>query len=323
MEGCDMFCSFCIVPTTRGREISRPAQGILDEAAALAQAGVRQLTLLGQTVNAYGRHDQRRDQTAEAGTMGFAALVRRLAEIPGIERIRYTSPHPLFFDEALVRAHAEVPELCPHVHLPLQSGSDRMLDAMRRRYTAEEYMRWAEALKAARPGLVLTTDVIVGFPGETEADFQATLALVEALAFVDAYTFKYSPRPGTPAAQLTEGSVPADVAQDRLERLQDLLRRLTLDAHRARVGETTEILVEGPSRRATERPDQPVQIRGRDPQHRLVNAEHSAPGGSLVRVEIVDATPHSLIGRPVPAEGVTLTRGKRIADEEGRLSAPS
>ncbi|MCP5059504.1 MAG: tRNA (N6-isopentenyl adenosine(37)-C2)-methylthiotransferase MiaB [bacterium] len=323
MEGCDMFCSFCIVPTTRGREISRPAQGILDEAAALADAGVRQLTLLGQTVNAYGRHDQRRDQTAEAGTMGFAALVRRLAEIPGIERIRYTSPHPLFFDEALVRAHAEVPELCPHVHLPLQSGSDRMLDAMRRRYTAEEYMRWAEALKAARPGLVLTTDVIVGFPGETEADFQATLALVEALAFVDAYTFKYSPRPGTPAAQLTEGSVAADVAQDRLERLQDLLRRLTLDAHRARVGETTEILVEGPSRRATERPDQPVQIRGRDPQHRLVNAEHSAPGGSLVRVEIVDATPHSLIGRPVPAEGVTLTRGERIADEKGRLSAPS
>ncbi|MCP3983003.1 MAG: MiaB/RimO family radical SAM methylthiotransferase, partial [bacterium] len=323
MEGCDMFCSFCIVPTTRGREISRPAGKILAEAMALASAGVRELTLLGQTVNAYGRHDLRRDQATKTGTMGFADLVKQLAGIPGIERIRYTSPHPLFVDEALVRAHAEIPELCPHVHLPLQSGSDRILDAMRRRYTAEEYSRWAEALKAARPDLVLTTDVIVGFPGETEADFQATLELVEALAFVDAYTFKYSPRRGTAATELDAESVSAEVAKDRLERLQALLRRLTLAAHRARVGETAEILVEGPSRRTIDHPGQSVQIRGRDPQHRVVNAEHSAESGSLVRVEIVEATPHSLIGRPLGAQDAGLTHRKRTADEKGRLSAPS
>lgn len=318
MEGCDMFCSFCVVPITRGREISRPAESILREAVALAQTGVRELTLLGQTVNAYGRHDLRRNRTAEAGTMGFAALLARLAEIPGIERIRYTSPHPLFFDEALVRAHAEIPELCPHVHLPLQSGSDRILAAMRRRYSADDYRRWAEALRAARPGLALTTDLIVGFPGETEADFQATLALVEAIGFVDAYSFKYSPRPGTPAAESAEGAVAPEVAQDRLERLQALQRRLTLAAHRARVGEIAEILVEGPSRRPA---GQRSQIRGRDPQHRVVNVEHSATGGSLVRVEIVEATPHSLIGRPLSAEAATLTRGERTADEEGRFSA--
>ncbi len=316
MEGCDLFCSFCIVPTTRGREISRPAERILAEARALAGGGVREVTLLGQTVNAYGRHDLRRGRAEAAGTLAFAELLGRLAAIPGLDRIRYTSPHPSFFDEALVRAHAEIPELCPHVHLPLQSGSDRVLEAMRRRYTADDFRDWARALQAARPDLVLTTDLIVGFPGETEADFQATLALVEEVGFVDAYSFKYSPRPGTAAAARREARVPPEVAQERLERLQALQRRLTLQAHRARVGERAEILVEGATGRS------PGQLRGRDPQHRVVNVHHRAPGGSLLEVEIVDATPHSLIGRPVPLRG-TLTEPGRSADEEGAFPTPS
>jgi tRNA-2-methylthio-N6-dimethylallyladenosine synthase len=192
MEGCDLFCSFCIVPHTRGRELSRPAAAILREAALLAEAGVREVTLLGQTVNAYGRQQQRgadRDQT-----LGFAALIARLAEIPGLARIRYTSPHPVFFDDALIRAHGELPPLCPHVHLPLQSGSDAVLARMRRRYDARTYLDLVARLREARPDLALTTDLIVGFPGESEADFQATLALVREVGFVDA------PRDGRRAA---------------------------------------------------------------------------------------------------------------------------
>ncbi len=292
MEGCDMFCSFCIVPTTRGREISRPAEAILAEASDLAAQGVREVTLLGQTVNAYGRHDRRRGRTAEAGTMAFGELLRRLAATPGIERIRYTSPHPTFFDDELVRAHAELPALCPHVHLPLQSGSDRILERMRRRYTAADYLGWVERLRQARPDLVFTTDLIVGHPGETEADFLATLALVEQVGFVDAFSFKYSPRPGTAAAEDPE-TVPGPVAQERLERLQDLQRGLTLAHHRSRVGQTTEVLLEGPSRVGGR------QWRGKDPYHRLVNLDlerNERCEGEVVPVRVVEATPHSLIG---------------------------
>lgn len=294
MEGCDMFCSFCIVPTTRGREISRPAEGILAEARGLAERGTREVTLLGQTVNAYGRHDVRRGRAAEQGTMPFAELLARLDAVPGLERIRYTSPHPLFFDEALVRAHGELERLCPHVHLPLQSGSDRILAAMRRRYTAADYRRIAAGLRAARPDLAITSDLIVGFPGETEADFRATLALVEEVGLADGFSFKYSPRPGTKAAELAarEGAVPEPEAQERLERLQDLQARLRLAALRARVGHETEVLVEGPSRRGG------GQLRGRDPGHRWVNLTDGAglAPGDLVPVRIVEATPHSLIG---------------------------
>jgi tRNA-2-methylthio-N6-dimethylallyladenosine synthase len=291
MEGCDMFCTFCIVPTTRGREISRPAAGILAEARQLAERGVREITLLGQTVNAYGRHDVRRGRAAERGTMPFAELLARLDAIEGIERIRYTSPHPVFFDDALVRAHGELASLCPHVHLPLQSGSDRILAAMRRRYTADEYRAVAAALRAARPDVALTSDVIVGFPGETEADFEATLAVVEDVGLADSFSFKYSPRPGTTAAELP-GAVPEDEAQARLERLQALQGRLRFAAHRGRVGTETEILVEGPSRHGGD------QRRGRDPWHRWVNladGQGLAPG-ELAPVRIVEATPHSLIG---------------------------
>ena len=301
MEGCDMFCSFCIVPTTRGREISRPASDIISEVEALAARGVREVTLLGQTVNAYGRHDLRRKEARkargavrdEAETVAFAELLGRIDAIPGIERIRYKSPHPIFFDEALIRAHGELRSLCPHVHLPLQSGSDTVLKRMRRRYGQAEFLALVEALRAARPDIAISTDLIVGFPGETDADFRDTLSVMRRAAFVDSYAFKYSPRPGTAAADFAD-IVPGEVAQARLEQLQNLQRELTLTAHRARVGETTQVLVEGASRRGGR------QLSGRGPYQRVVNFEVSdaalAAPGSLQSVKLLEATPHSLIG---------------------------
>ena len=317
MEGCDMFCSFCIVPITRGREISRPAEAIVREAEVLAARGVRELTLLGQAVNAYGRHDLRRGRASATGTMAFAQLLKRLASIPGIERLRYTSPHPAFFDEELIRAHGEIAELCPHVHLPVQSGSDRVLGAMRRRYTAAEYRGIVRRLRRGRPDIAITTDLIVGFPGETDADFEATLELVREVGFVDAYSFKFSPRPGTAAAGL-DPVVSPEVAQERLEVLQELQGSLTLAAHRARVGEETQVLVEGESRRKG------GQLQGRDPYHRVVNLARNLAGcgvdaGDLVVVRIVEATPHSLIGVVQPARSVK--EGGRLADEEERQTA--
>jgi tRNA-2-methylthio-N6-dimethylallyladenosine synthase len=288
MEGCDMFCSFCIVPRTRGREISRPAAAIVAEVQELAARGVREITLLGQTVNAYGRHAVRRGHD----DVGFAALLRRIAGISGIERIRYTSPHPIFFDEDLCRAHGELENLCPHVHLPLQSGSDAVLARMRRRHDAEAYLRVVEALRRARPDVAITTDLIVGFPGESDADFRETLRVVDEVGFVDGYSFKYSPRPETVAAGDPD-RVDPDVAQERLAALQERLRALTLAAHRARVGGRTQILIEGESRRGG-------QVMGRDPWHRVVNAAAGAAPpqpGQVTPVRIVEATPHSLIGQ--------------------------
>jgi len=321
MEGCDLFCSFCVVPSTRGREISRPAVSILEEARALGESGVRELTLLGQTVNAYGRHDVRRERTAAAGTMAFGDLLAALAQIPGIARLRYTSPHPVFFDDALVRAHAELPQLCPHVHLPVQSGSDRMLAAMRRRYSVREYLAIVAALRRARPDIAITTDVIVGHPGETRADFEATLALVREVGFVDSFSFKYSPRPGTASAELPD-AVAADESQARLAELQELQRELTYAAHRARVGTRTAVLVEGASRRGTAGPGG-IPLQGRDPQHRVVNfrapAAEAPALGSLIEIAIVEATPHSMIGslelEPAAA------RAARAVDPEARPAA--
>jgi len=316
MEGCDLFCSFCIVPRTRGREISRPAAAILAEAESLVARGVREITLLGQTVNAYGRHDRRLGRTETAGTLPFAELLERLAAIPGLARLRYTSPHPIFFDAALAAAHASLPPLCPHVHLPLQSGSDAVLERMRRRYTRDDYRRVVDRLRTARPDLALTTDVIVGFPGETDRDFRDTFELVREVGFVDAYLFRYSPRPGTAAAALPE-ALPTPVAQARLEELQELMRELTWAAHRARVGALTTVLVTGPSRHGG------TQVSGRDPYHRVVNFEsdgNAAVPGSLVSVRILAATPHSLLGRPEgagtasPHEPVVKERAVR-ADE--------
>ncbi len=301
MEGCDMFCSFCIVPKTRGREISRPASMIVEEARSLAAEGVREITLLGQTVNAYGRHAVRRDRSEEMGTMAFADLLAELDAVPGIERIRYTSPHPLFFDAALIEAHASLKHLCPHVHLPLQSGSDAILERMRRRYTREEYWAIICALRDSVPDLAITTDVIVGFPGETEADFLDTLDLVERVGFVDSYSFKYSPRPGTTAAELAD-PVDSGEAQRRLEALQSVQRELTLTHHRARVGERVSVLIHGESRRGA------GQLCGRDLHHRLVNLAPGESGvaprarpGEIHAVEIVEATPHSLIGTLLPS----------------------
>ena len=309
MEGCDLFCSFCIVPRTRGREISRPAAAILAEAASLVARGVREITLLGQTVNAYGRHALRRGRAAAAGTLPFAELLERLAAIPGLARLRYTSPHPIFFDDALADAHAALAPLCPHVHLPLQSGSDAILERMRRRYTRDGFRRVVDGLRAARPDLALTTDLIVGFPGESDRDFRDTLDLVREVGFVDAYSFRYSPRPGTAAAQLPD-ALPVEVAQARFEALQALLRELTWAAHRARVGELTSVLVTGPSRRGG------TQLSGRDPYHRVVNFEadeSAAAPGSLVCVRILAATPHSLLGRP---EGAAASPARESAVKE-------
>ncbi|MAJ59363.1 MAG: tRNA (N6-isopentenyl adenosine(37)-C2)-methylthiotransferase MiaB [bacterium TMED88] len=303
MEGCDMFCSFCIVPATRGREISRPASGILEEVRRLADEGVREVTLLGQTVNAYGRHDVKRGQAGRSGTMAFAELLAELDHITGIERIRYTSPHPLFFDRALVQAHASLKSLCPHVHLPVQSGSDRILDAMRRRYRRESYMEIAHSLRSAVPGITLTSDLIVGFPGETEEDFEQTLDLMQTVGFEDSYSFIYSPRPGTGAAEMPGGLDRAE-GRRRLDALQGLQRRLTMDYHRRRVGSSTRVLVEGPSRHGA------GQVCGRDPHHRVVNLVSGGGAvageikpGDLVEVEIVEATPHSLLGEAVFSGG--------------------
>jgi tRNA-2-methylthio-N6-dimethylallyladenosine synthase len=284
MEGCDMFCSFCVVPITRGREISRPAESIVRESESLAARGVRELTLLGQTVNAYGRHDLRRGRDRAAGTVPFGQLLERLARIPGIE---------------------------------VQSGSDRILGEMRRRYTAAEYRGIVRRLRRSRSDIAITTDLIVGFPGETDADFEATLELVREVGFVDAYSFKYSPRPGTAAAERDPGLSP-ELAQERLEVLQELQGGLTLAAHRARLGEETEVLVEGESRRRG------GQLQGRDPYHRVVNLPEDLAGsrvevGDLVVVRIVEATPHSLIGAVQSARSVK--EGGRLADEEKRQTA--
>ena len=314
MEGCDMFCTFCVVPHTRGREISRPAEAILEEARTLVEQGTTEITLLGQTVNAHGRHDARRARGTENGTLPFAALLRALDAIPDLRRIRYTSPHPIFFDPALIQAHAELESLCPHVHLPLQSGADRVLEHMRRRHTAAEYRGLVHALRAARSDLAITTDLIVGFPGETHDDFEATLGMMEETRFVDAYSFKYSPRPNTTAASL-EGAVDPDEAQARLERLQTLQRGLTLAYHRERVGSETKVLLEGEGRR-------PGQRSGRDPFHRVVNFAGSRDDalrpGDYVSTRIVEATPHSLIAERIPSH---LTPRPGSADGSGGRAA--
>jgi tRNA-2-methylthio-N6-dimethylallyladenosine synthase len=222
-----------------------------------------------------------------------------VAAVPGIERVRFTSPHPIFFTDDLLRCYGEVPELCPHVHLPVQSGSTPILRAMRRRYDRDGYLRIVEGLRAARPDLAITTDLIVGFPGETREDFEATLSLVREVEFVDSFSFKYSSRPGIPAVRRgLEPIAPAE-AQSRLEELQSLQRGLTLRAHHRRVGTSATVLVEGPSRQGG------TQVTGRCPQNRVVNISGSEPipAGRFVEAEVVGATPHSLLGQPVEASG--------------------
>ncbi|MGE0802631.1 MAG: tRNA (N6-isopentenyl adenosine(37)-C2)-methylthiotransferase MiaB [Lautropia sp.] len=290
MEGCSKYCSFCVVPYTRGEEISRPFDDVLLEVTRLADQGVCEVTLLGQNVNAYlGRVDGF-DAPAD-----FALLLDYVHEIPGIERIRYTTSHPREFSERLIAAHARLPKLAPLVHLPVQAGSDRILAAMKRGYTALEYRSIVRRLRAACPGIGVTSDFIVGFPGETEADFAQTLRLAEDLRFDDAFSFIYSPRPGTPAAALADDT-PAEVKLERLQRLQALIHRQSLAVAEAMVGSRQAVLVEGPSRK------DPRELRGKTPNGRTVNfAGDASATGRIVDVDIVAALSHSLRGRLAPA----------------------
>jgi len=276
-EGCDKFCAFCVVPYTRGAEVSRPAEQIEREARDLVEAGVRELTLLGQNVNAY-----------HGGEGGLAGLVTRLARIDGLDRIRYTTSHPNDMDEALIAAHGDEPKLMPYLHLPVQSGSDRVLKAMNRKHTAESYLRLIERIRAARPDILMTSDFIVGFPGETEEDFQATLDLVTEVNYGAAFSFKYSARPGTPAAE--RETVAAEVMDDRLQRLQALLGAQQTAAQDAMVGRETTVLFEKPGRRDGQWGGKSEHL------HAVHVASDEDLRGQIRRVRIDAAAPHSLGG---------------------------
>ena len=280
-EGCDKFCTFCVVPYTRGGEYSRPAEAILEEARKLADQGVREVTLLGQNVNAY------------AGEGGLAALVRRLAKIEGIGRIRYTTSHPRDMDEALIAAHAEVEQLMPYLHLPVQSGSDRILRAMNRQHTAQTYLKLVERVRAARPDLALSGDFIVGFPGESDQDFEATLDLMREARYASAFSFKYSRRPGTPASAMP-GQVDEEVKEERLARLQTLLAEQQHAFNAAQVGKILPVLFERPGRH-------PGQVLGRSPYLQAVHAEGPAALiGRIVPVRIKSSAMNSLTGELAP-----------------------
>lgn len=284
-EGCDKFCTFCVVPYTRGAEFSRPVSRILDEAKALADAGVREITLLGQNVNAYHGDDGK----GRAASLG--QLIRHLAGIGGIERLRYTTSHPRDMDEELIAAHAEVPELMPYLHLPVQSGSDRILAAMNRKHDAESYIRLVERIRAAKPDIAMSSDFIVGFPGETEQDFEATLSLIREVGYAQAYSFKYSPRPGTPAST-EEDQLPEEVKSDRLQRLQALLGEQQIAFNRACAGRIMPVLFDRRGRGE-------AQLVGRSPYLQSVHID-DAPAhlfGQLVDVVIEEGHRNSLRGR--------------------------
>jgi tRNA-2-methylthio-N6-dimethylallyladenosine synthase len=282
-EGCDKFCTFCVVPYTRGSEVSRPVEKILVEVANLAQSGVREVTLIGQNVNAY--HGE--DASGRACTLGH--LLRRVADIPGIARVRYTTSHPGDVDDDLIAAHRDLPRLAPQLHLPVQSGSDRILEAMNRRHTRAGYLRSIERLRAARPDLALTSDFIVGFPGETESDFADTLRIVDEVGYCDSFSFKYSQRPGTPGATMSD-QVPEEVKSERLQRLQAAVIRNQRDFLTRCVGRTFDVLFEKPGRL-------PGQLTGRSPYLQAVNV--MAPQsliGQMVSVTIVELGTNSLFG---------------------------
>ncbi|WP_343117304.1 tRNA (N6-isopentenyl adenosine(37)-C2)-methylthiotransferase MiaB [Ostreiculturibacter nitratireducens] len=280
-EGCDKFCAFCVVPYTRGAEVSRPVERILREARALVAKGVREITLLGQNVNAY--HGE-----GEDGTWGLARIVRELARIEGLDRIRYTTSHPNDMEEALIAAHGDEPKLMPYLHLPVQSGSDRILKAMNRKHTAEEYIRLVERIRAARPDILLSSDFIVGFPGETDADFEATMDLIREVHFGAAFSFKYSARPGTPAAE--KPGVADEVADARLQALQALVTSQQRAAQEAMVGREVRVLFEKAGRL-------PGQMVGKsDYLHAVHVADPGARVGQIGRVRITESGPNSLGG---------------------------
>jgi len=289
MSGCTNFCSYCIVPYVRGPERSRRPEAIAAEVRDLVADGVREVTLLGQNVNAYGRDLRGAGEAGGGEAVDFPALLARLNGVDGLARLRFVTSHPRDLSERLIAAVAELPCVCEHVHLPLQSGSDRILAAMRRGYTAEGFLGLVRRLRAAVPDVSVTTDLIAGFPGETEDDFAATLAAVEEAAFDGAFTFVYSPRRGTAAAELP-GQVPEDVRRERVARLVEVTQRLALASHRRWVGRRVEVLVEGPSRHAG-------GVRGRTRQHVTVNFGGAAPAGTIAEVEITGATSTTLAGR--------------------------
>jgi tRNA-2-methylthio-N6-dimethylallyladenosine synthase len=282
-EGCDKFCTFCVVPYTRGAEVSRPVADIVKEAERLADAGVREITVIGQNVNAYHGAD------LDGPPATFGTLLRRLAQVPGIVRLRYTTSHPRDMHDDLISAHADLPELMPFVHLPVQSGSDRVLHAMNRKHTARDYLDVVDRLRAARPDLAFSSDFIVGFPGETDDDFEATLRLIETVRFAAAFSFAYSPRPGTPAAEM-DAQVPDEVKSERLQRLQALITRHQREFNASYVGKRLEVLLEKPGRLTGQLAGkspylQAVQVMG--PTHLI---------GEVVPVTVTDIGSNSLFG---------------------------
>ena len=280
-EGCDKFCTFCVVPYTRGSEVSRSVQQIEREAQSLVDAGVREITLLGQNVNAWHGHG------ADGREWGLGELLRLLSDIDGLERLRYTTSHPRDMDESLIDAHRDLDKVMPYLHLPVQAGSDRVLKAMNRRHTAQDYLRLIERIRAARPDIALSGDFIVGFPGETDADFEETIQLVEKVRYAQAFSFKYSPRPGTPGAE-RDDHVPEDIKAKRLERLQKLLRQHQVEFAENCIGKTIDLLLEKPGR-------EPGQLIGRSPwlQPVIVDAKPSQIG-DIIKVRITRTGTNSL-----------------------------
>ncbi|MGB4467301.1 MAG: tRNA (N6-isopentenyl adenosine(37)-C2)-methylthiotransferase MiaB [Azovibrio sp.] len=291
MEGCSKFCTFCIIPYTRGGEISRPFEDVLAEVAGLADSGVKEITLLGQNVNAY-----RGVIGAGSETADLAMLIEYLAEVPGIERIRYTTSHPREMTQRLIDVYARVPKLVSHLHLPVQAGSDRVLAAMKRGYTTLEYKSVIRKLRAARPDLAISSDFIVGFPGETEADFEKTMKLIDEVGFDTSFSFLFSPRPGTPAAEMADDT-PADVKSARLTRLQKRIEEHAQSLSRAMVGSVQRVLVEGVSRK------NPGELAGRTDNNRIVNfVGNPRQIHHFVEVKITDVWSHTLRGEVVIRE---------------------
>ncbi|MDJ0930884.1 tRNA (N6-isopentenyl adenosine(37)-C2)-methylthiotransferase MiaB [Breoghania sp.] len=310
-EGCDKFCTFCVVPYTRGAEISRPVSQVLDEARRLADAGVREVMLLGQNVNAY------HGTGPDGGDWGLGRLLFELAEIPGLDRLRYTTSHPRDMDDELLAAHRDLSELMPYLHLPVQAGSDRILGLMNRKHTGEEYVRLVERIRAARRDIALSGDFIVGFPGETEADFQSTLDLVEEVGYASAFSFKYSPRPGTPGANLDE-QVAEEVKSERLARLQAVLADQQRAFNASKRGTQMDVLFEKPGRFEG-------QLGGRSPWLQAVHVDAPAELlGEIRRVVIDDVGPNSLVSRLLDKSAMmassgepTQERGRAVADVGG------
>jgi tRNA-2-methylthio-N6-dimethylallyladenosine synthase len=292
-EGCDKFCTFCVVPYTRGAEFSRPAADILEEAKRLAEFGVREITLLGQNVNAY------LGDGPDGKAWSLARLIEALADIPGLARLRYTTSHPADMGDDLIAAHRDIPALMPYLHLPFQAGADRILAAMNRKHTAEHYLRLVERIRMARPDMAMSTDIIVGFPGETDAEFEETLRIVREVEFAQAYSFKYSPRPGTPASTMDE-QLPDPVKSERLAVLQTLLNEQQNAFNAAQIGRTLPVLLEKPGRKAG-------QLAGRSPYLQPVHVTDSGGEiGQIVLAEITDSGANSLSG--VIISGTNETR---------------